>query len=90
MINPAFSSDGDELPFFQHFRRTKISMKFMKAWEKMINVQRHNKVKMCLLHARKGNNTKENQLRYVSFSQKYQRTSGQVLIAFDGTHFLFV
>ena len=75
MIHLARLSEGKELPPFQHFRSTKTSNKFLNAWGKIISAE-------TLLDV--------NQLRYDSFSQKYQGTSVQVLIAFNGIGFLLV
>ena len=75
MIHLAHLSEGKELPPFQHFRSTKTSNKFLNAWGKIISAE-------TLLDV--------NQLRYDSFSQKYQGTSVQVLIAFNGIGFLLV
>ena len=47
-------------------------------------------MKICLLHVWKATFIKVNQLRYDSLSQKYQGTSVQVLIAFNGIVFLLV
>ena len=47
-------------------------------------------MKICLLHVWKGYIKKVNQLRYDSLSQKYQGTSVQVLIAFNGIVSLLV
>ena len=48
-------------------------------------------MKICLLCVWKGYiYKKNNQLRYDSFSQKYQDTSVQELIAFNGIVFLIV
>ena len=63
VINLARLSERKELPLFQHFRITKSSFKFLNAWGKMISVQRHYWVKMCLLLVRKGTFIKVNQLR---------------------------
>ena len=75
MIHLARLSEGKELPPFQHFRSTKTSNKFLNASGKIISAE-------TLLDV--------NQLRYDSFSQKYQGTSFQVLIAFNGIGFLLV
>ena len=75
MIHLARLSEGKELPPFQHFRSTKTSNKFLNAWGKIISAE-------TLLYV--------NQLRYDSFSQKYQGTSVQVLIAFNGIGFLLL
>ena len=75
MIHLARLSEGKELPPFQHFRSTKTSNKFLNAWGKIISAE-------TLLDV--------NQLRYDSLSQKYQGTSVQVLIAFNGIGFLLV
>ena len=75
MIHLARLSEGKELPPFQHFRTTKTSNKFLNAWGKIISAE-------TLLDV--------NQLRYDSFSQKYQGTSVQILIAFNGIGFLLV
>ena len=75
MIHLARLSEGKELPPFQHFRSTKTSNKFLNAWGKIISAE-------TLLDV--------NQLRYDSFSQKYQGTPFQVLIAFNGIGFLLV
>ena len=55
VLNPARSSEGEELPFFQHFLSTKTSYKFLIAWGKIINVWRHYLGKNRLSHAQKGN-----------------------------------
>ena len=55
VINLARSTDGDELPLFQHFRSTKTLLKILNTWGKIISVQRHYEVKMCLLQLWKGN-----------------------------------
>ena len=47
-------------------------------------------MKMCLSHVRKANLYQVDQLRYDSFSQKYQGTPGPVLNIFDGIFFLLV
>ena len=47
-------------------------------------------MKICLLHVWKATFMKVNQLRYDSLSQKYQGTSVQVLIVFNGIVFLLV
>ena len=47
-------------------------------------------MKICLLHVWKGYIIKVNQLRYDSLSQKYQGTSVQVLIAFNGKALVFL
>ena len=47
-------------------------------------------MKICLLNVWKGYFYKIFQLRYDSLSQKYQGTSVQVLIAFNGIIFLLV
>ena len=44
-------------------------------------------MKICLLHVLGATFIKVNQLRYDSLSQKYQGTSVQVLIAFNGIIF---
>ena len=75
MIHLARLSEGKELPPFQHFRSTKTSNKFLNAWGKIISAE-------TLLDVK--------QVRYDSFSQKYQGASVQVLIAFNGIGFLFV
>ena len=75
MIHLARLSEGKELPSFQHFRSTRTSNKFLNAWGKIISAE-------TLLDV--------NQLRYDSFSQKYQGTSVQVLIAFNGKGFLLL
>ena len=75
MIHLARLSEGKELPPFQHFRSTKTSNKFLNAWGKIISAE-------TLLYV--------NQLRYASFSQKYQGISVQVLIAFNGIGFLLL
>ena len=47
-------------------------------------------MQICGLHYGKATFIKVNQLRYDSLSQKYQGTSVQVLIAFNGIVFLLV
>ena len=47
-------------------------------------------MKICVLHVWKGYIYKVNELRYDSLLQKYQGTSVQVLIAFNGIIFLLV
>ena len=88
MINLACSSEGEELTLFQHPRSAKTLYKFLKAWQKIISVQRHYLIKnvfvACMERQPKPNP------RYDSLSQKYQGTSGQVLTAFDGISFLLV
>ena len=74
MIHLVRLSEGKELPWFQHFKSTKTSNKFLNAWGKY----------------GKATFIKVNQLRYDSLSQKYQGTSVQVLIALNGIVFLLV
>ena len=88
VIHLARLSEGKELPPFQHFSSTKTSNKFLNARGKIISAETF-LVKLCLLHE-KASFIKVNQLRYDSFSQKYQGTSVQVLIAFNGIVFLLV
>ena len=85
MIHLLRLSEGKELPWFQHFRSTKTSNKFLNAWGKIISAETlldENIWVACMerLH----------QLRYDSLSQKYQGTSVQVLIALNGIVFLLV
>ena len=39
MIHLVRLSEGKELPWFQHFRSTKISNKFLNAWGKIISAE---------------------------------------------------
>ena len=90
MIHLVCLSEGKELPWFQHFRSTKTSNKFLNAWGKIISAETlldENNVG-CMYG--KATFIKINQLRYDSLSQKYQGTSVQVLIALNGIVFLLV
>ena len=90
MIHLVRLSEGKELPWFQHFRSTKTSNKFLNAWGKIISAETlldENNVG-CMYG--KATFRKVNQLRYDSLSQKYQGTSVQVLIALNGIVFLLV
>ena len=90
MIHLVCLSEGKGLPRCQHFRNTNTSNKFLNASGKIISAETlldENIFVACLkrLHL-----YKVNQLRYGSLSQKYQGTSVQVLIAFNGIVFLLV
>ena len=39
MVHLDISSEGKELPQFQHFRSTKTSNKFLNAWGKIISAE---------------------------------------------------
>ena len=75
MIHLVCLSEGKELPWFQHFRSTKTSNKFLNAWGKIIRAETLlDKKYVCCMY-RKATFIKVNQLRYDSLSQKYQGTS---------------
>ena len=94
MIHLVCLSEGKEIPRFQYIKSTKTSNKFLNAWGKIISVETlldENMFVACkkMMYG-KATFIKVNQLRYDSFSQKYQGTSVQVLIAFNGIVFLLV
>ena len=89
MIHLVRLSEGKELPWFQHFRSTKTLNKFLNACGKIISAETLLD-EVCLLHVWKATFIKVNQLRYDSLSQKYQGTSVQVLVAFNGIAFFLV
>ena len=84
MIHLVRLSEGKELPPFQHFRSTKTSNKCLNAWGKIISAETLLDENMFFCMYGKATFIKVNQLRYDSLSQKYQGTSVQVLIAFNG------
>ena len=90
MIHLVRSSEGKELPRFQHFRSTKTSNKFLNAWGKDNKCRDIIRCKYVGCMYGKATFIKVNQLRYDSLSQKYQGTSVQVLIAFNGIVFILV
>ena len=83
-------SEGEELPWFQHFRSTEASNKLLNAWGKIISAETLlDEKNVCCMYG-KATFLKVNQLRYVSLSQKYQGTSVHVLFDFNCIVFLLV
>ena len=89
MIHLVRLSEGKELPWFQHFRSTKTSNKFLNAWGKIISRDIIRQKYVCCMYG-KATFIKDYQLRCDSLSQKHQGTSVQVLIAFNSIVFLLV
>ena len=87
-INLACSSGVEKSPLFQHFRSTKTD--FVDVFEflgeddikKSLEALLGEKCVCCIYG--KATYTKVNQLRYDSFSQKYQGPSSRVPNAFEG------
>ena len=48
MIHLVCLSEGKELPWFQHFRSTKTSNKFLNAWAKVISAETLLDENMCV------------------------------------------
>ena len=90
MIHLVCLSEGKGLPRFQHFRSITTSNKFLNAGRKIISAETLLDENMFVACLEKATFIKVNQLRYDSLSQKYQGTSVQALIAFNGIVFLLV
>ena len=89
MIHLVRLSEGKELHLFQHIRSTKTSNKVLNALGKIISRDIIRQKYFCCMYG-KATFIEVNQLRYDSLSQKYQGTSVQELIAFNGIVFLLV
>ena len=48
MIHLVSLSEGKELPWFEHFRSTKTSNKFLNAWAKIISAETLLDENMCI------------------------------------------
>ena len=65
MIHLVRLSEGKELPWFQHFRSTKTSNKFLNAWGKIISAETLLDIYVGCMYG-KATFIKVNQLRYDS------------------------
>ena len=83
-------SEGKGFPPFKHFGSSKASNKFLNAWRMIKSAETLLDENMFVACLERLYFIKVNQLRYDSLSQKYQGTSVQVLIAFNGIVFLLV